>query len=186
MLNLKQKFQESLLISTFFVILNFLVLVLFSSSITPLNKKYMFFINIFIALPCIYFIYRDLKLLIHFYSKFSHLGTLFELTVFLFCVVCVFNSYISVLDTNSILHDILFILSCVVPFYIFFIFLSFHLLSFYKKSGIFSVNLYFYTVLIFALISASFFVTFAANLFLCISYLSLSFIFLELSKSPKL
>jgi hypothetical protein len=180
-LHLKEKFEEHFFVGLYLFFTNLIIISLFHFTNITLYKNILSFSNMLFTMLCIFFTYKDLKELISKSSKLSHLNKLLDLTILFLFITCFFNSIL--LNSHHLLiKNISFVLSCMMPLYVFFVFLSFHLFYRYHKFHIFSLTVYFSSLVLYGLFSAIFLIPSIANLFFSLSYLSLSFVFLDFFK----
>jgi hypothetical protein len=175
----KQRSIESLIAAILFLITHLWLVSIPVNS----NAEAFAILAVTVSLACFYFILNDLKLLISMSSDFEDLKTKFDVVMFLLCLVIMFNGFMAAVDFHQLdFSKTLFILLCVLPIYLFFAFLSLHLLILHKKKKLIAVNTFFAMFFLFALLSASLVLSGLANVCLSIAYIALSLVLYTYSR----
>jgi hypothetical protein len=147
------------------------------------NAEAFAILAVIVSLACFYFIVKDLKLLISMSTDFQDLKTKFDVVMFLLCLVIMFNGFMASVDFHQLTFSkTLFIFLCLLPIYLFFAFLSLHLLILHKKAKRIAVKSFFTVFFLFALLSASLVMSGLANVLLSIAYMALSLVLFTYSR----
>jgi len=160
---------------------NTTLLLLFITATHPLEKGVWSALHLVITLLSIISSYKHVRFLLHLSVQSSPLEQNLDLLLFFISIIVIFNGFFLFVDPASFLEKQLLMGICILPFYLFSLYLTCHLLISHKGRGSPALVSYLFTVMIFTLVSAIFLFTIAANLFLNLSHLFLAFCFLQMN-----